>query len=68
RALRMNEDSTTHEISPSEDGAQKFISDYRLKLAAWLGKLVTNNICSKGRIPKKFNGSDEFQLPLRLTA
>ncbi|MCX7967085.1 MAG: hypothetical protein N3B10_01200 [Armatimonadetes bacterium] len=64
----MNEDSVSHEISPSEVGAQKFISDCGLKPAVWLGKMVTNNICSKERIPTKFNGSDEFQPPLRLTA
>ncbi|MCX7968895.1 MAG: hypothetical protein N3B10_10495 [Armatimonadetes bacterium] len=46
----MNEDSATHEISPSEDGAQKFINDCGLKPIAWLGKMVTNNICSKGRL------------------
>ncbi|MCX7969127.1 MAG: hypothetical protein N3B10_11680 [Armatimonadetes bacterium] len=43
RALRVNENSATHEISPSEDGAQKFVSDYRLKPTAWFGKMVTNN-------------------------
>ncbi|MCS7187616.1 MAG: hypothetical protein RMK89_11785 [Armatimonadota bacterium] len=46
----MNENSVSHEISLSEDDAQKFISDYGLKPAAWLGKLVTNNICKERKI------------------
>ncbi|MCS7186390.1 MAG: hypothetical protein RMK89_05480 [Armatimonadota bacterium] len=37
RALRMNENSAK-KISPSKDGAQKFVRGYGLKPIAWLGK------------------------------